>query len=552
MSKLFDGLSGTYPRALYQPMGFDEPDFKKPLIGIVNSWSEASAGHFHLRQLAEWVKNGVREAGGMPVEFNTIAACDGICQGIGMHSILPMRDVVAASVELMVNANQFDGLVMLCSCDKIVPGMLMAAARLNLPTLFVTGGPMEVGMLDGQEIVASDVKEGMGRLRSGEISKEELRQIEMAAVPSAGACNFMGTAMTMSIVAETLGFTLPGCSTLPAMSKKRHELCIESGIRIVDMVHEGFTASEMLSKAGFYNAMRVVLALGGSSNAVLHIPAIAQEAGIAIQLQEFDSLSRETALIGKFRPAAKATVTDLHNAGGIPAVLKTLEPLLDMQLPTVSGKTIAEVAGDVKQMNRAIIHSLEEPIDVEGGIAILYGNLAPNGAVVKKSGVPESMQCFSGTARVFECEEDVRDSLLSKEVKAGDVLVIRNEGPKGGPGMRELSIPAALLVGMGFSDSVAMITDGRFSGASRGPCVGHISPEAYVGGAIALVEQGDRIEINIPERRLSLLISDEELNKRRSAWKAPQDREVGGFLDIYRDLVSQADQGAVLRKMPLS
>jgi dihydroxy-acid dehydratase len=544
---IFEGLHGAYPRALYRAMGYQEEDFGKPLIGIVNSWSEVNPGHFHLRRLAEWVKQGVREAGGTPAEFNTVAPCDGIAQGRGMHYVLPLRDIIAASIELMAGANRFDGLVMLCNCDKIVPGMLMAAARLDLPTLFVTGGSMASGKVGNREVMTSDVKEGMGKLKAGRISPEEFHAIESRACPGPGACNFMGTASTMNCVTETLGLTLPRCATMPAIHSDRKELCLESGRQIVRLVEQGLTARRYITHQSLENAIRVVVALGGSTNAALHIPAIAREAGIELSLDLFDVISRHTPLIGKFRPASPYTVVDLDEAGGIPSVLKILQPLLYDNLVTVTGETIRDRAQKARDNRPGVLHPLEAPLSSEGGLAILHGNLAPGGAVVKQSGVLPAMLKHTGLARVYECEEDLENSIAARDIWPGDVLVIRNEGPRGGPGMRELSIPAAMLTGMGLNESVAMITDGRFSGATCGPCIGHIAPEAAIGGPIGLVKDGDQIEIDIPHRRLTLLVSEEELNRRRESWQPRAPAVQGGFLYIYRQTVSQADQGAILK-----
>ena len=549
---IFEGLHGAYPRALYRAMGTQNADFEKPLIGIVNSWSEVNPGHFHLRQLSEWVKQGVREAGGNPVEFNTVAPCDGIAQGKGMHYVLPLRDVIAASVELMAGANRFDGLVMLCNCDKIVPGMLMAAARLDLPTIFVTGGPMASGRIGARVVMTSDVKEGMGKLKANTISENEFNLIESCACPGPGACNFMGTASTMNCVTETLGLTLPGCATLPALHPDRQELCRESGRQIIQLVQQNLTARKMLSRESLENAIRVVLALGGSTNATLHIPAIAHAAGITLKLDAFDDLSRQTPLIGKFRPASPFTVIDLHEAGGIPAVLNILSPLLHLDLPTVTGENLRARVANAKNLRPEVLHSLEAPLFPEGGLAILRGNLAPDGAVVKQSGMVAGMLQHTGPARVFECEEDLENSLNTKTIKPGDILIIRNEGPRGGPGMRELSIPAAMLTGMGLNDSVAMITDGRFSGATRGPCIGHVAPEAYVGGMIALVQDGDNIEIDIPGRKLNLLVDADELDRRRSNWVPRQPAIREGFLETYSKIVSQADKGAILEALDVT
>lgn len=543
---IFEGYHGAYARALYRAMGFQDPDFGRPLIGIVNSWSEVNPGHFHLRQLADWVKQGVREAGGTPVEFNTVAPCDGIAQGKGMHYILPLRDVIAASVELMAGVNRFDGLVMLCNCDKVVPGMLMAAARLDLPTIFVTGGPMASGRIDGRVVMTSDVKEGMGKLRANLISPSEFDRIERCACHGPGACNFMGTASTMNCVTETLGLTLPGCATLPALHPERQALCLASGRQVIALVQQNLTARKFLTRQGLENAIRVVLALGGSTNATLHLPAIAHDAGISMGLEVFDELSRQTPLIGKFKPASPYTVIDLHEAGGIPAVLNILSPLLHFDLPTVTGEGMRDRISGAKNLRSEVLHSLEAPLFPEGGLAILRGNLAPDGAVVKQSGVVAGMLRHTGPARVFECEEDLENTLETHTIQPGDVLVIRNEGPRGGPGMRELSIPAALLTGMGLNDSVAMITDGRFSGATRGPCIGHVAPEAYVGGMIGLVQEGDRIEIDIPARKLNLLVAAEELARRRGSRARHPAAIHQGFLETYRKIVSQADKGAIL------
>jgi len=564
---VFDGLKGAYPRALYRAMGFEDRDFGQSLIGIANSWSETNPGHFHLRELAGWVKEGVRAAGGTPVEFNTVAPCDGICQGAGMHYVLPLRDLIAASVELMARANRFDGLVLLCSCDKIVPGMLMAAARLDLPAIFVPGGPMASGRTRGRPtppelgaggrvIITSDVKEGMGRLRAGLISEEELREIEANACPGPGACNFMGTANTMACVAETLGLTLAGAATLPAVDTGRRPLCTASGKRIVELVREGVTARSMLTEESLRNAIRIVLATGGSTNAMLHIPAIAHDAGLRVTLDDFDRLSRETPLLAKFRPAGPHTVTDLHTAGGVPALLKALSPLLHLDLPTAGGETLRQraetaIIGRTAESRSLggvggdVIHSLDEPLSPEGGLAVLRGSLAPQGAVVKVSGVAPAMWQHTGPARVFECEEEMAESLLAEAIHPRDVVVIRNEGPRGGPGMRELSIPAAILVGMGLGESVAMVTDGRFSGATRGPCIGHVAPEAEAGGPIAAVREGDTICIDIPARRLDLLVPEDEIARRLEAWQPRPPRVTGGFMDVYRRIVSGADEGAV-------
>jgi dihydroxy-acid dehydratase len=428
--------------------------------------------------------------------------------------------------------------------------MLMVAAHLNLPTIFVTGGPMASGSIGSRMVMTSDVKEGMGQLRAGQISESEFLEIERHACPGAGACNFMGTANTMNCVVETLGLTLPGCATLPALHPQRQELCLESGRQIVQAIQDDVRAGAFFSRESFENAIRVVLALGGSTNAVIHLPAIAHQVGISLPLERFDILSRETPLIGKFRPAGPYTVLDLDQAGGIPAVLKELEPLLHIDLPTITGETLGKRVSIAENKRPEVLHALDRPLSTEGGLAVLRGNLAPNGAVVKQSGVLPGMLHHRGPARIFESEDELAASLMDSEIQPGDVLVIRNEGPRGGPGMRELSIPAAMLTGMGLNDSVAMVTDGRFSGATRGPCIGHISPEAALGGPIALVQPGDWIEIDIPNRRLDLQVSEDELIRRRTEWQPRTPAIADGFLGLYSRIVSQVDQGAILKADP--
>jgi len=542
------GLTGAYPRALYRAAGFTDDDFTRPTIAVVNSWTETTPGHFHLRDLAAAVKEGVREAGGMPVEFNTVAPCDGIANGPGMHYSLPLRDVIAASVELMIEAHRFDAMALLGTCDKIVPGMLMAAARVNLPAVFVTGGPMLPWYNQGQAVVLSDVKEGMGRRKAGALSAEEFYELECNACGGPGACAFMGTANTMCCLVEAMGLSLPGCATLPAVAPERLELARASGRRVVELWREGVRFGDIAGQAALENAIRVLQAIGGSTNAVLHLLALAADVGVELALSRFDEIGRQVPLLGKFKPASPLTVVDLHDAGGVSAVLRRLMPLLEGDVPTVSGRTIAQIAAQADSGARAdVLRPLEEPLAPEGGIAVLYGSLAPGGAVVKQSGVEPEMLHHRGPARVFEGEEDLREELLANKIRPGDVLVIRNEGPRGGPGMRELSIPAAVLVGLGLGSSVAMVTDGRFSGGSRGPCIGHVVPEAHEGGPIALVRDGDQIEIDIPARRLDLLVRPEDLSERRRRWQRRESPFARGFLALYAERVGAADRGAILR-----
>lgn len=552
--RTLDGPDGAYARSLYRACGFTDSDLRKPLVAVVNSWTEANPGHYHLRDLAQHVKSGILAAGGTPMEFNTIAPCDGIVQGVGMHYVLPSRDIIAASVELMAQAHQFDGMVMLCSCDKIVPGMLMAAVRCDIPAIFITGGTAYPFRSHDGIIVACDVKEAIGKYKSGKISADELAYIEHNACASPGACSMMGTANTMSCVVEALGLSMPGCATMPAVSSGKLASARLTGEQILKVMGMNLTPRRIVTKESIHNAIRVAVAIGGSTNMLLHIPAIAYEAGIEVPMGLFDRLSRETPLLAKFKPASQFNLLDFHEAGGVPALMREMERLLALDLPTVTCKTVRENISPVRVMRREVIHSIDDPVAPEGGIAILYGSLAPKGAVVKQSAVDPKMLTHSGPAKVFDCEEDVRDYMSSKRVQPGDVLIIRYEGPKGGPGMRELSIPAATLIGMGLGDSVAMVTDGRYSGASRGPCIGHVCPEAVEGGPIALVQDGDIVDIDIPDRRLDIRVSGSELAKRKSEWKPKREKTRGGFLELYSKLVSGADEGALLklRGVPVS
>lgn len=544
--ELLSGVTGVYARALLRPMGYSDDDFKKPLIAVVNSWNEINPGHYHLRELANFVKQGIWMAGGMPVEFNTIAPCDGIAQGEGMHYILPSREVIAASVELMIQAHCCDGMVMLASCDKILPAMLMAAARCDIPTIFLPGGTMLPRKFADTSRVTSDIKEAIGAFNTGKISAEKFAEIESLTCASVGACSMMGTANTMAAIVETLGLALPESATIPAVDARRPQLAKATGKRIVELVKQDARALQFITSESLENAIRLALAIGGSTNMILHMLALAQEAGIQMELGDFDRLSRNTPLIAKFKPASNFTLLDFDEAGGVPAALKAIASLLHQDVPTVTGKKLSEILADVVIRRQEVIHSLEQPLASEGGIAVLYGNLAPQGAIVKQSAVVPQMQCHVGPAKVFNREEEVRDFLLAKKVVPGDVLVVRYEGPKGGPGMRELSIPAAMLIGMGLGDSVAMLTDGRFSGATRGPCIGHICPEAAEDGPLALVEDGDEIVIDIPRRVLDIKVSEEELKRRRLAWHPAKEVVSKGFLSFYRQHVGSADKGAIL------
>ena len=540
-------MEATYARALYRPAGFQDGDFAKPLVAIVNSWSELAAGHLHLRRLSAQVRRGIREAGGTPLEFNTVAACDGICQGPGMHYILPSREVIAFSVELMLKAHRFQAAVMVCSCDKVTPGLLLAAARCNPPTIFVTGGYMPRARFTDRFRGASDVKEAMGRFRAGELTAEELAEIERRTCTGPGICNMMGTANTMAVIVEAAGLSLPGNATLPATGRRILRLAREAGRRVVELLKEGRPFLSYLSRLSLENAIRVGLAVGGSRNMVLPKLALARAASIGLSLQDFDRLSRQTPLLATFKPASGLFLEDFQRAGGVQAVMKELAPFLHTGCDTVEGGSLAEQLARARNRDRRVIRPLSQPLASEGSIAILRGTLAPEGAVVKRSAIDPQMLVHTGPAVVFDSEEEVREQLWSRTVQPGCVLVVRYEGPRGGPGMRELSIPAALLVGIGLGSSVAMVTDGRYSGATRGPCIGHVAPEAADGGPIALVRDGDPIAIDIPRRRLDLLVSPEELAGRRRRWRAPPLKADGGFLELYRALVSSASEGAVLR-----
>lgn len=548
-------------RGLYHACGVDDVE-DSPLVGIANSWNDLVPGHVHLERVAEAVKEGVRAAGGIPLAFNTIAICDGICQGRGMHAILPSRDIIAASVELMARAYGFDGLVCLASCDKIVPGMLMAAARLDLPTMFVTGGLMAEGEWRGQRVVTSDVKEAIGRARRGEITPDELYEIERAGCPGPGICNMMGTANTMCVVVEAAGLSLPGNATIAATagagaaglwSGKSAEINPEllalasaAGRHVVESLAAGVTFRDVVTPAVLRNLVTAVQAIGGSTNLVLHLGALATELGYTLTLDDWERIGRETPLLARFKPSSPWSVSDFGRAGGVPALLKVLAPLLDLSGPTAYGSRLALIAAGAEVRQPEIIRPLEEPLAPAGGIVVLRGNLAPEGAIVKASGVHPAMMHHVGPARVFDCEEDVQESLLGGRVHPGDVLVVRYEGPRGGPGMRELSLPAAILVGMGLADAVAMVTDGRFSGATRGPCVGHVCPEAALGGPLAALRDGDVIEIDIPNRALNVRLSDDELQARLEQWTPPPQEIPPGFLRLYAGHVGPASRGAVL------
>jgi len=542
----------TYRRALLRGCGYSYQDLEKPLIAIVNSWNEINPGHIHLRKLSEFVKNGVRDAGGTPMEFNTIAICDGIANS-GNYSkfVLPSREIIAASIESTIKAYNFDGMVMICSCDKIIPGMLLASARCDIPTIFLTGGIMkpkifEDGPLKGKTYVTSDIKEAIGQYKAGKITREDLYLIESETCCSPGACNMMGTANTMACIVEAMGLSLPNCATTSALGAEQEELSKETGKIIISLIKKKITALNLITHESIENACKVALSFGGSTNLILHMCALSHEIGGNLNHFDFDELSKSLPLLAKFKPSSEYNLSEFHEAGGVKVLMKKLSTLLDLSTLHVLGETLEQYLTKVEPIEYQIIRELNDPISPEGGVAVLKGTLAPEGAVIKQSAVNINMRYHKGIAKVFESEEDLKEALMNDTIKEGDVLVIRYEGPKGGPGMRELSIPAAILIGMGLGDSVAMITDGRYSGATRGPCIGHVCPEAYDGGPISIVRDGDEIEIDLDNRQLNLLVSDEEIKKRFKIWKKPEIRIENGYLNIYRKLVSSAKYGAYL------
>lgn len=539
-------------RTLLRRVGLDEKDFNKPFIGIANSWNEIVPGHIHLNELSKFVKIGIREAGGVPFEFNTIAICDGLAMGHGgMRMPLPSREIIADSIELMVEAHRFDALVGIASCDKIVPGMLMAAARLDIPFIFVLGGNMipakvERGKLKGKYITLADVFELAGYLKAGEIDEEEANYLEKLNAVGPGSCCGMFTANTMQALTEALGMTLPYMGTSPASTSEKRHLALESGRAIVKLLERGITPSTILKEKSFINAITVDMALGGSTNTILHLQAIANELGITLDLDLFDDIGRKIPHICNMAPAGPYTVAELHLAGGVPGVMKRLSRYLYLESTTVSGKTIGEVIGEASILDERIIRPLNNPVHSEGGIAILRGSMAPDGAVVKTASIDKDMMIFEGKAKVFNSEEEAVESLLNHEIEEGSVIVIRYEGPKGGPGMREMLQATSTIWGMGLARKVALVTDGRFSGATRGPCIGHVSPEAASGGPIAVIEDGDPIYINIHKRILDIRIDDDELKNRLSKWTPPKPKISRGILGRYSRMVSSADKGAIL------
>ncbi|MEE9120357.1 MAG: dihydroxy-acid dehydratase [Syntrophobacteria bacterium] len=536
-------------RALYKSMGYSDYDLEQPLIGIANSWNRLVPGHYNLNPVSDYVKQGIRQAGGTPVEFGVIAACDGIAQGHdGMHYILPTRDLIANDIETMIEAHRLDAVVMLGSCDKIVPGMLMAAARLDIPAILVVGGPMEGGCeFDGRASDFTSITEGLGMLRAGKIDEATYGELEDCAGPTCGSCSFLGTANTMCCVAEAMGLCLPASATIPATHADRLRAAQESGRMIVQLLKSGITARQIINKKGLENAIRVSTAVGGSTNVALHIPATGYEADCEISMALFEELCRSTPYIAKMNPAAAPNVPDFHQAGGVPAVMREILPLLHGDALTVTGKTVAENVADAEIHDSNIIKTMADPWSTGGGLAVLRGNLAPNTAITKPAAIVPEMHTFTGKAHCFNSEEKANLAILEGKVQEGEVVVIRYEGPKGGPGMREMYKAMKLLYGRGLALKTALVTDGRFSGTNNGCFVGHISPEAAEGGPIAVVQDGDTITVDIPNRSLHLEVSDEEIKARLGRWQRPEPKFKKGYLALYARLAESADKGAIIR-----
>ncbi len=549
-SHIKEGVGRAPNRSLLYALGLTEEEMNRPMIGVVCSYNEVVPGHMNLDKIADAVKAGIRMAGGTPIEFPAIAVCDGIAMGhIGMKYSLVTRDLIADSTECMALAHQFDGLVMIPNCDKNVPGLLMAAARLNIPAIFVSGGPMLAGHLaDGRRSCLSHMFEAVGAFQAGTLSEQGVRDYEENACPTCGSCSGMYTANTMNCLTEALGMGLSGNGSIPAVYSARLRLAKETGMKIMELVKRDICPRDIMTEAAFHNAETVDMALGGSTNTMLHLPAIAHEAGVELTLDFANDISAHTPNLCHLAPAGNDYMEDLDRAGGVYAVMNELakRDLLDLSVMTVTGATMSENLVGHSNRNPEVIRPLEHPYSEKGGIAVLKGNLAPDGCVVKQAAVSETMMVHEGPARVFDSEEDAIDAIYHKRINPGDVVVIRYEGPKGGPGMREMLNPTSAIVGMGLGDSVALITDGRFSGATRGASICHVSPEAAAGGTIALVQEGDTIAIDISACAIELRVSDEELARRRAAWVCPEPKVKTGYLARYAKLVTSADKGAIL------
>lgn len=545
------GLERAPHRSLCKAMGYTDDELARPIIGIANSANEVIPGHKHLHDIAAAVKTGILMSGGTPMEFSTIGVCDGIAMNHqGMKYSLISRELIADSVEIMGTAIPFDGIVMIGNCDKIIPGMLMAMLRLNIPSLILSGGPMLAGKMGERPIDLISVFEGVGARRTNKISDDEMLEMEDKACPGVGSCSGMYTANSMNCLSEALGLALPGNGTIPAVYAERIRLAKDAGMRIMDLVKNDIRPRDIATIKAFENALHMEMALGSSTNTVLHLPAIAHEAGINLDLKMFNAISAETPNLCKISPAGPSHMEDLYRAGGITAVMGELSKkgLLDLSLITVSGKTLKEIIGKAHSLDENVIRPIESPYSPDGGLAILFGNLAPGGAVVKKSAVDQSMLKHSGPARIFDSEESAMAAIMDGMIKKGDVVVVRYEGPKGGPGMREMLSPTSTLAGAGLDKDVALITDGRFSGGTRGAAIGHVSPEAQEGGTIAVIREGEIIEIDIPNRSLKVKLSEEEIQKRLEEWKEPDYKVKTGYLYRYAKQVTSASTGAIFKE----
>ena len=545
------GVERAPHRSLFKAMGYTDDELARPLIGVANSANEVIPGHIHLHRVTQAVKDGIRMAGGTPLEFATIGLCDGIAMGHeGMKYSLGSRELIADSVEVMAMAYPFDGLVLVTNCDKIVPGMMMAMARLNIPAILVSGGPMLAGWHGGKEADVITVFEAVGKAAAGQITPEDLAALENAACPGAGSCSGMFTANSMNCLSEALGIALPGNGTIPAVDAARMRLAKTAGMKVVDLVKHDIRPQAILTAEAFANAIAVDMAFGGSTNTALHLPAVAHEAGLQIDLETFNQISHKTPHLCNLSPAGPHHLEDLHRAGGISALMGELakERLINSDCLTVTEKMVQENIQAAAILDPDVIRTLENPYHPTGGLVFLFGNLAPDGAVVKASAVDPTMLKNKGSARVFESEEDALKTIMAKKIVSGEVIVIRHEGPKGGPGMREMLAPTSAIAGIGMDKEVALITDGRFSGGTRGAAIGHISPEAAEGGPIALVKDGDIIEIDIPAKQLQVHLSDEEIQSRRAQWKPPAPKIKSGYMYRYSQMVSSASTGAVFLK----
>jgi len=543
------GIARLPHRSIFKSLGYTDEEIRRPIIGVVNSANELIPGHMHLDSIAEAVKAGIRIAGGTPQEFSTIGVCDGVAMNhVGMKYSLATREIIADSIEAVSMAHPFDGLVLISSCDKIVPGMIMAALRLNIPSIVISGGPMLAGKFKGEDIDYSTCYEAIGKYKKGKYTDEDLREIEEEACPTCGSCSGMFTANSMNCLSEAIGIALPGNGTIPAFYSKRLRLAKIAGMKIMELVNKNIKPKDIVTIDAVKNALAVDMALGCSTNTILHLPAIANEAGVDFNLEMVNEISNRTPNLCRLSPAGKHHLEDLYSAGGVEAVMNELlkNGLINGELETVSGKKVKENISGSKILNKEVIREVSNPYIKDGGIAILWGNLAPEGCVVKRSAVDPSMYHHKGKARIFNSEEESLEAIMNGKINSGDVIVIRYEGPKGGPGMREMLAPTSAIAGIGLDKEVVLITDGRFSGATRGASIGHVSPEAQAGGPICIVEEGDIIEIDIQENKINLLLSDEEIKKRIGKWNPPDIKIKEGYLARYSRLVTSAAKGAIL------